>query len=73
MMRKIAAMCAQLKNGSYVITFSSALSAPHLKILSSKEYKQSWGRATVYTHVKTDPDPLWTPRKRDRNDDSDDD
>lgn len=66
MFRKIAEKCKDLAVGSYVITYSTELQSPYLKTVSEKEYVQSWGKCTVFTHIRiADPTPeevaAWQP------------
>jgi len=52
MFLSIARQCAALRDGALVITFSEQLQAPYLRLLSLKNYKMSWGDASVYIHRK---------------------
>lgn len=48
----IAERATLLRPGARVVTFTTALKTPWLRVLLKKRYQMSWGPATVFVHQK---------------------
>ncbi|CAM9209036.1 unnamed protein product, partial [Hapterophycus canaliculatus] len=55
-MLAIAGRAELLRPGARVVTFTTALKTPWLKVLTKRRYQMSWGPATVFVHQKLSPD-----------------
>ncbi|CAM9175997.1 unnamed protein product [Scytosiphon promiscuus] len=51
-MLAIAARAELLRPGARVVTFTTALKTPWLRVLTKRRYQMSWGPATVFVHQK---------------------
>lgn len=52
LMQAISARCSDLKDGTLIVTFTKSMTAPHLQLVASHQFKQSWGSASIYIHQK---------------------
>lgn len=48
----IADRAVSLRPGARIVTFTTALKTPWLRVLLKKRYRMSWGPATVFVHQK---------------------
>lgn len=48
----IAKRAKLLRPGARVVTFTTALKTPWLRVLMKRRYQMSWGPATVFVHQK---------------------
>eukprot|EP00752_Nemacystus_decipiens_P004121 g3770.t1 len=51
----IAERAELLRPGARVVTFTTALKTPWLRVLVKRRYQMSWGPATVFVHQKLSP------------------
>jgi Histone methylation protein DOT1 len=52
LMRKIAACCYSLKEGTFVITFTKSLQCDDLEVVEKRMLSMSWGGCSVFIHRK---------------------
>lgn len=52
LMKRMAASCASLKKGAFIITFTKKLNGPEFDVVDQDLHVMSWGGATVYIQRK---------------------
>jgi len=61
LMEELSTACERLRKGTYVISLTKKIKSDHFQCLESKQYRMSWGYATVHTQIKIkDPPGLST-------------
>jgi len=57
LMDEIALQGQGLREGALVISLTRSLESPYFKLLSSEQYKMSWGHATINIAMRVQPTP----------------
>jgi len=55
LMTDMSALSELMKEGSYFISLTKKLKSDHWEVIEAKQYRMSWGHATVHSQVKIKP------------------